>query len=133
MRGWVCRRVTACRRRRVATGLRRMFASREWVGACRDAIRREHTAWDCANLACAAAATVGCLRRLSRGLGRGARRQHEKAFAQSERACVGGLCEVSPPAVLVRRQPFIGPVGQGCRVGCQLHVNFKIPQLSSYY
>jgi len=37
---------------------------------------------------------------------------------------VGGLCEVSPPAVLVRRQPFIGPVGQGCRVGCQLHVNF---------
>ena len=67
MRGWVCRRVTACRRRRVATGLRRMFASHEWVGACRDAIRREHTAWDCANLACAAAATVGCLRRLSRG------------------------------------------------------------------
>ena len=36
--------------------------------------------------------------------------------------CVGGLCEVSPPAVLVRRQPFIGPVGQGCRMGCQLHV-----------
>jgi hypothetical protein len=25
-------------------GLRRMFASHEWVGACRDAIRREHTA-----------------------------------------------------------------------------------------
>ena len=44
-----------------------------------------------------------------------ARRKNEKAFAQSERACVGGLCEVSPPAVLVRRQPFIGPVGQGCR------------------
>ena len=53
-----------------------------------------------------------------------ARRQHEKAFAQSERACVGGLCEVSPRAVLVRRQPFIGPVGRGCRMGCQLHVNF---------
>ena len=50
--------------------------------------------------------------------------QHEKAFAQSERARVGGLCEVSPPAVLVRRQPFIGPVGRGCRMGCQLHVNF---------
>ena len=32
---------------------------------------------------------------------------------------------MSPPAVLVRRQPFIGPVGQGCRMGCQLHVNFK--------
>ena len=31
---------------------------------------------------------------------------------------------MSPPAVLVRRQPFIGPVGQGCRMGCQLHVNF---------
>jgi hypothetical protein len=30
LRGWVCRRVTACRRRRVATGLRRMFASHEW-------------------------------------------------------------------------------------------------------
>jgi hypothetical protein len=60
-----------------------------------------------------AAATVGCLRRLSRGLRRDARRQHEKAFAQSERARVGGLCEVSPPAVLVRHQPFIGPVGQG--------------------
>ena len=44
LRGWVCRRVTACRRRRVATGLRRMFASHEWVGACRDGIRREHTA-----------------------------------------------------------------------------------------
>ena len=124
MRGWVCRRVTACRRRRVATGLRRMFASHEWVGACRDDISREHTAQDCATLACAAAATVGCLRRLSRGLGLDARRQHEKAFAQSERARVGGLCEVSPPAVLVRRQPFIGPVGRGCRMGCQLHVNF---------
>ena len=130
MRGWVCRRVTACRCRRVATGLRRMFASHEWVGACRDAIRREHTAWDCANLACAAAATVGCLRRLSRGLDLDARRQHEKAFAQSERARVGGLCEVSPPAVLVRRQPFIGPVGQGCRMGCQLHVNFQVLQSS---
>ena len=49
MRGWVCRRVTACRRRRAVTGLRHMhnmymFASHEWVGACRDAIRREHTA-----------------------------------------------------------------------------------------
>ena len=46
----------------------------------------------------------------------------KKAFAQSERARVRGLCKVSPPAVLVRRQPFIGPVGQGCRMGCQLHV-----------
>ena len=54
-----------------------------------------------------------------------ARRQHEKAFAQSEHARVGGLCEVSPPAVLVRRQPFIGPVGRGCRMGCQLHVNIE--------
>ena len=80
-----------------------------------------------------AAATVGCLRRLSRGLRRDARRQHEKAFAQSERAHVGGVCEVSPPAVLVRRQPFIGPGGQGCRMGCQLHVNissFKLPVLA---
>ena len=101
-----------------------MFASHESVGlgACRDGIRREHTAQDCANLACAAAATVGSLRRLLWGLGLDARRQHEKAFAQSERArvAVGGLCEVSPPAVaggvLVRRQPFIGPVGQGCRM-----------------
>jgi hypothetical protein len=33
------------------------------------------------------------------------------------------LCKVSPSPVLVRRQPFIGPVGQGCRMGCQLHVN----------
>jgi hypothetical protein len=80
---------------------------------------------DCANLAWAAAATVGCLRRLSRGLGLDAcglddrvRRQHEKAFAQSERARVGGLCKVSPPAVLVRRQPFNSLVGQGCRMGC---------------
>ena len=24
----------------------------------------------------------------------------------------------------MRRQPFIGPVGQGCRMGCQLHVKF---------
>ena len=38
------------------------------------------------------------------------------------------MCEVSPPAVLVRRQPFIGPVGQGCRMGCQLHVNFERSQ-----
>ena len=38
---------------------------------------------------------------------------------KAERARVGGLCKVSPPAVLVRRQPFIGPVGQGCRMGCQ--------------
>ena len=36
----------------------------------------------------------------------------------------GGLCKVSPPPVLVRRQPFIGPVGPG-RMGCQLHVNFS--------
>jgi hypothetical protein len=28
----------------------------------------------------------------------------QKAFAQSERACVRGLCEVSPSPVLVRRQ-----------------------------
>ena len=35
-----------------------------------------------------------------------------------------GLCKVSPSPVLVRRQPFIGPVGQGCQMGCQLHVNF---------
>jgi hypothetical protein len=55
------------------------------------------------------------------------RRQHEKAFAQSERARVEGLCKVSPPVVLVRHQPFIGPVGQGCRMGCQLHVNFEGP------
>ena len=39
--------------------------------------------------------------------------QHEKAFAQSARARVRGLCKVSPPAVLVRRQAFIIPVGQG--------------------
>ena len=32
---------------------------------------------------------------------------------------------MSPPAVLVRRQPFIGPVGRGCRMGCQLHVNIS--------
>ena len=55
-----------------------------------------------------------------------ARRQHENAFAQSERARVAGLSKVSPPAVLVRRQPFIGPVGQGCRMGCQLHVNYVV-------
>ena len=36
---------------------------------------------------------------------------------------MGRWCEVSPPAVLVRRQPFIGPVGQGCRMGCQLHAD----------
>ena len=90
MRRWVCRRVTACRRRRDATGLRRMFASHEWVGACRDAIRREHTAWDCANLAWAAAATVGCLRRLLRGLRLDARRQHEKPLRDpSVRVCEG--------------------------------------------
>ena len=35
-----------------------------------------------------------------------------------------GLCKVSPPVVLVRHQLFIGPVGQGCQMGFQLHVNF---------
>ena len=49
----------------------------------------------------------------------------KKALAQSERARVRGLCKVSPPPVLVRRQPFIGPVGQGCRMAYQLHVNFN--------
>jgi hypothetical protein len=44
---------------------------------------------------------------------------------------MGELCEVSPPAVLVRRQPFIGPVGQGCRMGCQLHVNFVVESQSA--
>ena len=60
-----------------------------------------------------------CYRRLPptavAGLGLDARRQRKKAFAQSERARVRGLCRVSPSPVLVRRQPFIGPVGQGCR------------------
>ena len=42
----------------------------------------------------------------------------------------GGLCKVSPPPVLVRRQPFIGPVGQGCRMGCQLHVNLRFRNAS---
>ena len=62
---------------------------------------------------------------------RDARRQHiyyERDFSQSERARVGGLCKVSLPTVLVRRQPFISPVGQGCRMRCQLHVD-----LNSHY
>ena len=63
--GRVCRRVTACRRRRAVTGPRRMFASHECVGACRDGGNRVHTVDDCANLAWSAAATLSCLRRLS--------------------------------------------------------------------
>ena len=74
-----------------------------------------------------------CYRRLPptavAGLGLDARRQRKKAFAQSERACVRGLCKVSPSPVLVRRQPFIGPGGQGCQMGCQLHVNFEVKEV----
>ena len=43
------------------------------------------------------------------------------------RACARArvLCKVSPPAVLVRRQPFISPVGQVCRMGCQLRITSR--------
>jgi hypothetical protein len=47
---------------------------------------------------------------------------HEKESAlvlaqtRSERARVRGLCKVSPPAVLVRRQPFINPKSDGFSV-----------------
>ena len=37
---------------------------------------------------------------------------------------------MSPPAVLVRRQLFIGPVGQGCRMDFQLHVNFYVSSVA---
>ena len=47
---------------------------------------------------------------------------HENAFAQSERARVGGMCKVSPPTVLVRRQPFFGPLGQRGWIGHPLHL-----------
>ena len=36
----------------------------------------------------------------------------------------GGGCKVSPLPVHVRRQPFIGPLGEGRWMGCRLHVNF---------
>ena len=93
--GLLLRCVTTFCHHRVVTGLRRMFASHEsrWGRACAAMAYDVSTqrsdpgeaaaictpsapsAWDCANLAWAAAATVGCLRRLSRGLGLDARRQ----------------------------------------------------------
>ena len=87
MRGWVCRHVTACRRRRAVTGPRRMFASHECVGACRDGGNRVHTVDDCANLAWSAAATLSCLRRLSGELEQRTNESSNKMFAQSGRVC----------------------------------------------
>ena len=45
-------------------------------------------------------------------------------------------CKVSPRAVLVRRQPFIGPVGQRCRMGVLSEVEIhglSVNTLTSYY